>query len=391
MSAKIGEVGEITTEKFTILDKENTLSEAIGVFNQEKPELIIVVDKNKNYQGVVSERWIYRSMMDPTQAKIKTLVKNAPKIPYGMPLNEVAKMMVENSLQVLPVFDEKKENVVGVVKDIDLLTKVVEEEYGNLNVIEFATTDLVNLNEDDSVGKALAIFRENNISRATMVKNEKPAGMIAMHDIVTKFLIPKNRSQRGERAGEKIDSTSIPVKELMSYPIISVKVQAKTRRAIELMKKHDISGVLILDDNEKIHGIVTKKDLLETYVEFHRKTEEGFRLQYAGDFEKIDDFEIGRINKFVRRFAEKLEKVLGKGRIIIHFKTIGNPEGDNIRFLIRMRVISPGKTYNANYEGFNALDVMQILLDKMERIILSDKKQDDEQRYKWDFQAGMWF
>ena len=34
---------------------------------------------------------------------------------------------------------------------------------------------------------------------------------------------------------------------------------------------------------------------------------------------------------------------------------------------------------------------MQTLLDKIERIVLSDKEQDDEQRYKLDFQAGMWF
>jgi len=391
MSAEIAKAEDIITKKFALLNKEDTLSKAISIFNHERPELIIITDENNNYQGIVSERWIYRSMLDPTQTKLKILVVNAPKITPDTPLNEVARKMVESSLQMLPVFDEKEEKVIGVVKDIDLLTKVVEEKYGNLNVIEFATTNLINLNKEDSVGKALATFRDNNISRAAVVQDGKPIGMITMHDIITKFLIPMDRPQRGEKTSRKISSTSLPVNELMNYPVIFVKVQAKTKAAIELMKKHKISGVLILNDDESIQGIVTKKDLLEAYVEFHRTTEEGFKIQYAGSFNKIDEFEMRKIDKTVNGFAEKMEKVLEKGHIIVHFKTIGNPKGDNIRFLIRMRVISPGKTYNANHEGFNALDVMQTLLDKIERIVLSDKEQDDEQRYKLDFQAGMWF
>ncbi len=81
----------------------------------------------------------------------------------------------------------------GVVRDIDLLARGVKEEFGRLKAIEHATTELITLSQKDTVAKAIAVFRDNNISRTPIVENGKLAGIITVYDIVTRFIIPREK------------------------------------------------------------------------------------------------------------------------------------------------------------------------------------------------------
>jgi len=378
-------IDEIITDKFVIIDEEEYLSKAIGIFNSEKPEIIIVVDKENNYKGILSERWIYRTMVDPSKTKIKTLCKYVPEILENTSLIEIAKRMLESNTKVVPILN-KEGNIIGIVRDIDLLSKVVEKEFGKLNVLEFATIDMITLSKEDSIGKALAIFRENNISRSPILDNGKVIGVVTMHDIVTKFIIPRERVSKGEFKGEKIHPITIPIKEIMTSPVIYVGLEGNTRKVIELMKTHNISDVLIIENN-KLFGIITKKDLIEAYVKF-TEVKKGFLVQFAGDYELIDEFDRLKILRDINNFATKLERILGSGSIVLHFKKLRGVKGR--RHLVRMRLLSPNKTYHVRYEGFNALDIVQILLDKMERIIISDKEEKDDKRWRDYFMDRMW-
>jgi len=378
------DVKDLITKKFKMMNEEELLSKALGIFNSEKPDIIVVIDKENNYKGLLAERWIYRAMIDPSKTKIKTLCKYVPEVLENSSLIEIAERMLQSNTQVVPISNKEGE-IIGIVRDIDLLSKVIEKEFGKLNVIEFATTDMITLSEDDSIGKALAIFRDNNISRAPILDNNEVVGIVTMHDIITKYIIPKERARIGEFKGEKIHSTTIPVKEIMTSPVIYVGLEGKTKEVIELMKEHNISDVLIIE-NDRLLGIITKKDLLEAYIKFS-KIEKGFSIQLVGDYELVDDFDRLKIERDLNNFASKLEKILGSGSIILHFKKLRGTDGR--RYLIRMRLLSPGRTYHVKYEGFNALDTVQIILDKMERVVISEKEQEDE-KVRELFREGVW-
>lgn len=377
-------IGNLITNKFEVMNENELLSKAIGVFENENLDAIVVVDEENNYKGVLCERWIYRAGIDPSKTKIRVLCKPVPEIFENSALLEAAEKMLESDSPVLPVLN-KEGDVIGVINDLDLLSEAVEKEFGNLNVIEFATTELITISKEDTIAKALAIFRENNISRAPVVDNGKVIGIVTMHDIITKYIIPRERATRGELKGEKIHSASIPVEEIMSSPVIYLGLEGKIKEAIELMKEKEISDVLIIE-NDKLFGIVTKKDLLEAYVRFG-KVEKGFLVQLVGDCELIDESERLKILKDLNNFASKMKKILGSGSVVLHFKKLRGEEGR--RYLARMRLLSPGKTYHVKYEGFNALDIVQILIDKMERIVISEKEQEDEKVAEL-FREGAW-
>ncbi len=375
---------DVMSESYAVLKESDKLTKAIAMFEEKEPDVVVVFDDEGNYKGVLSERWIYRSRLDPTKTKVRALTRFVSKAHENDELVSVAKKMLESNTQAVPVFS-RKNTLVGVVTDMDLLVKVVESEFGNMDAIQFATTNLMVLLPNDTVGKALALFRYNGISRAPVIDGGKVIGIVTMHDIVTRFVMPRDRMKYGEVVGEKIRPLSTPVSRIMSSPVISIKPDGKLRDAVKLMKEHEISGVMILDDKGKGVGIITKKDLIEALVRYSQTSKRRIGVQFAGDYEDIDEFDLEKIRRDIENFANKMEKMFDEGLITVHFKKIKNTRRESRRYLIRLRLAVPGRTYNSHHEGFNALEVMQVALDKLEDEVFSDKKRRIDSKREAEF------
>jgi CBS domain-containing protein len=61
------------------------------------------------------------------------------------------------------------------------------------------------------------------------------------------------------------DSMQMPVEKFMSSPLYSVKPEDSVRTAIELMLKHNVGRMSVVDDG-KLMGIVDRNDLIKSYL-----------------------------------------------------------------------------------------------------------------------------
>jgi CBS domain-containing protein len=53
-----------------------------------------------------------------------------------------------------------------------------------------------------------------------------------------------------------------PIKNIMTKDVVSVSPDSSIFEAMELLKKHEISGVPVVDSELKLKGILTEKDVL---------------------------------------------------------------------------------------------------------------------------------
>ena len=94
-----------------------------------------------------------------------------------------------------------------------------------------------------------------------VVKDGKPMGMITRFDILKRgwARISKESETRPS------DSTQMHAEKLMSSPIFSLGPEASLADAIELMLKHDMGRISVVD-NGKLVGIVDRNDLIKSYL-----------------------------------------------------------------------------------------------------------------------------
>jgi len=363
-------VQEVMTEKFAKIDVSAPLSEAIGIFEKEDPDLIIVFD-GKTYKGVLTQDLIIRSHLkwDPTKAKVRDVYKPAPVIKPDEDLSLAAKLMIETDLRSLPVGEDKRD-IVGVISDIVLLEKVSVGEFGKRPVKEFMSSEVITLKPYDTVAKALATMRDHAISRIPVVNEDgKLEGLVTLHDLIIRFIKPRFRAQFGEVAGEKIPPFSTQLREVMFRGVITVKPEASVREAVG-MKEHNIDGLIVVDNENVVRGVLTVKDLL---LPISRMVEQKarFYLQLGGDAHYLSDFTRERIISDIKRFVEGYGEILGnEGMIYLRIRRFPEKLRGVHLYQARMRIVTDKGQFIATGETWGAIQAVHDGLRAIERQIL---------------------
>jgi len=63
-------------------------------------------------------------------------------------------------------------------------------------------------------------------------------------------------------SGSFFKAINEPVKSIMTSEVISIRTSGKIKDAIELMKKHRVGGLPVVDENNQVWAIVTERDIV---------------------------------------------------------------------------------------------------------------------------------
>ena len=104
--------------------------------------------------------------------------------------------------------------------------------------------DPITVRPDLSLRQVLEIMREHDISGVPVVENDKPVGILTARDI----RFEKNLDQ--------------PVHALMTRELVTVAPGVSADKGRELLHKHRIEKLLVVDASGKLAGLITIKDLM---------------------------------------------------------------------------------------------------------------------------------
>jgi len=118
---------------------------------------------------------------------------------------------------------------------------------------------VVTLTANDTLLDAYKLMQRHNLNRVVIVNEEyKPIGIITSKDLV-EFLLE-------DASGRALDD--VKVSEVMSKNLIQVAPTYPVPEVASLMLKNRISSIIVVSEDEKLAGIVTKTDLCSFYSQF---------------------------------------------------------------------------------------------------------------------------
>jgi IMP dehydrogenase len=98
---------------------------------------------------------------------------------------------------------------------------------------------------EQTLAEALEVMNEHAISGVPVVENERPVGILTARDV----RFAQNLSQK--------------VSQLMTKNLVTVPPGVSNERAKELLHKHRIEKLLVVDEAGQLVGLITIKDLLQ--------------------------------------------------------------------------------------------------------------------------------
>jgi CBS domain-containing protein len=101
------------------------------------------------------------------------------------PVRAAARMMVEQDVGPLPVVDEDDQHLVGIVTDRDLVVRVLAEDRDpdSTTIGEVASREIVTVEPDADLDRALQLMAENQVRRIPVVDSERLVGILAQADV----------------------------------------------------------------------------------------------------------------------------------------------------------------------------------------------------------------
>ncbi len=363
---------DIFSTGFNSVQDNDTLSRCLEAFKKGMPPVLAVLDEKGKYIGMITRRAILRSRLDPTVAKVRSLMQVAPQVSGDVSLSEVAKLMIGSGMRQLALFEKGK--LLGFVTDENVIHGAVTNGWGKTDVEKVMSRAPHTLESNRSVGAVLGLMREYGISHVPILEAGKLVGMVSMEDILQNIYWPQRHQTQGDMVGEKIETLGVAVKGIMSSPAITVDPKTSLQAAEKKMHEHNISCVAVVA-NERLVGVVTKLDFLEPISQLGGEAQRKLTIQFGTKgVEMSADQQAYMMDEF-DSFSHRYQEAFQLGTLFVYMKSHGN-NGVRDTPLVHCRLqfrTARGTFYSAS-EGWGIEPTFRVALDRLDRRLLRSKE-----------------
>jgi len=336
------------------------------------PPVLAVLDAKGQYEGMITRRSILRSRLDPTVAKVKSLMVSAPQVGLETSLGALAKLMIGSGVRQLPLVDNGK--VLGFVTDENIIHAAVGDEWGRTEVEKVMTRAPHILESNRSVGAVLGVMREYGISHVPIMEGGSLVGMVSIEDILVNIYWPQRRQTLGDIVGEKIETLGLAVKGIMASPVITVSTKMNLRDAEQRMHDRDVSCLAVVDD-ERLVGIVTKLDFLEPISQLGVTVDRKLTVQFGTKGVDVSADQQGFMMNEFDSFSHRFKEAFQLGTLFVYMKSHGdNGVRDTPLVHCRLQFRTARGTFYSASEGWGVEPTFRVALVRLERRLLRSKE-----------------
>lgn len=255
--------------------KDQTINDALKIMSKHKIARLPVISPNTDeLVGIITEKDMATKIASAkyeevplTHMRVSTIMtEDVITADITESKVQVLKKMVDNHIGGIPILDG--DEIVGMVTKTDFLKEANIEEYKKTLIKEIMTNRVITVNPDDRFVHARRLMIDNDISRLVVVNAGVIIGMITAKDMAKTIIEFK------KRVPEKYQHSQIRdlfVQEIMSQSIVTCAKNDSIADVAKVMVEQEFSGMPVSDDNSKVHGIVSKTDLLRYIYDYNRK------------------------------------------------------------------------------------------------------------------------
>lgn len=132
-------------------------------------------------------------------------------------------------------------------------------------VADLMTRDVVTLNEEDGLDRAIKIFSELSVRHLPVASDGVLVGMVSQRDALSWSGSAIDPSAiAGQRVAKEAHDTFVA--EVMTRDVVTVSPRATVVEAARAILDGGFGALPVVDENEKLLGIVTETDLLRQLI-----------------------------------------------------------------------------------------------------------------------------
>ena len=342
---------------------------------REYNQWVVPVVKDRELVGILSYNDLLRKRVSP-ESKVINLMSPVISINDNSDVTQVVAKFYTTKARGIPVVDDKK-RLVGMITRERLLSYLLDQgEFKNVKVMEVMNSPVITINAEDSVARARWLMSNNNVTKLPILDEKKLVGIISARDIVDR-LYSSGGKKKASILTEEERLMAMPVKEIMSYPVITISGKENVESAVKTLLSRKISGMPVVE-GDLITGmfsgidaisIVAKKFELEMPIEAKLTSE-----LKQGDTKAL-------IDGILERYLSRLERLTD----ILNFKVTFKEEAksaDKKVYQVTAKVVTKVGEFVTKESDWDPVTAVRKAVEKLEERVEKELKKIEQVRRK---------
>ncbi|MBM4288312.1 MAG: CBS domain-containing protein [Deltaproteobacteria bacterium] len=171
-------------------------------------------------------------------------------------------------------------------------------------VREWMASDVITVDENTSMMKALHMMKENNIRRLPVMARGALVGILSDRDL--KEASPSKATTLDVHELYYL-LAEIKVKEIMTKNPVTIHPEETVERAAVVMLEHKVSGLPVVNNKSELVGIITQSDVFRAFVNITGIYKGGVQFAFS-----LDDRpgSIKEVADVVREYGGRIVSIL---------------------------------------------------------------------------------
>lgn len=253
---------DIVFTKAPQVSKNDLASKARALMRQNNVRALPVFDKDK-LVGIITRSDLVKITSTKSNITVGGLLwKPLFTFDAASDVFQAIKLLLKEDVKQVPVLENGK--YIGMVRDIDILNAILENK---LKANKKATSEVMTprvrtFSVNDHIEKVWGAIEEH--SGFPVVQDGKVVGIISTKELLTSKRARIERESKAIKTPAKVGHVMCIImgKEEKFLAASSAPVE----KAIKKMLDAELSILPVVEKNNKLVGIVTRKDLLKAYI-----------------------------------------------------------------------------------------------------------------------------
>ncbi len=209
---------------------------------------------------IIVNKYSYNIYMAFNKENVEHIMEHKPIVAYvDEKLTDVLEKMVIYGIGLLPVVYHDN-RVYGVVSEHDLIKYLRGIVKIGVEASKIMSSPVITINSGSTIKSAMEKIIGNGFRRLPVIEDDQVIGIVTAMDIV-KFFDPRVLFKKivSSDIREALNKT---VDEIMSKELVTVHPNDDLSVVVNKMLDKNVSSALVVDDNMRLLGIITERDVL---------------------------------------------------------------------------------------------------------------------------------
>jgi len=253
-------VKDLADKNYPFLYVDDLATKARAILRTQGLRIIPIIDDQKRLVGTISRTNIMAITSSISPLKV-TGIMTTPKFIASMDMValDALREMIRSDEWCVPVTSSSQDLSYTGMLDLsafirDFLKKGSQKLSYSLSRI--MSTQLVICCPEDEVDNVWRFMQEKSLVGCPVVKDKKLVGIVTQQDMLhSGAFFPTFESNKGRF------KSSSKISHIMKTSIVSLKLTATVREAVDLMLEKNVGRIPIVDEKANLVGIVDREDI----------------------------------------------------------------------------------------------------------------------------------